>query len=73
MFKYFKVLNQSATLAVLRKASTVFLRGGGLLYTFNWIIVDIVNVLQNLSRFDINDLVDNTAHKPLLHILVKCL
>lgn len=45
MFKYFKVLNDSATLAVLRKASTVFLRwGGGLLYTFNWIIVDIVLV-----------------------------
>lgn len=82
MFKYFKVLNDSATgtvpvistVAVLRKASTVFLRwGGGLLYTFNWIIVDIVNVLQNLSRFDINDLVDNPAHKPLLHILAKCL
>lgn len=73
MFKYFKVLNDS-TVAVLRKASTVFLRwGGGLLYTFNWIIVDIVKVLQNLSRFDINDLVDNTAHRPLLHILAKCL
>lgn len=32
MFKYFKVLNDSATLAVLRKASTVFLRWGASLY-----------------------------------------
>lgn len=54
MFKYFKVLNDSATgtvpvistVAVLRKASTFFFKGGGggLLYTFNWIIVDIVLV-----------------------------
>lgn len=56
-----------------KKGQYWFFKGGGLLYTFNWIIVDIVNVLQNLSRFDINDLVDNTAHKPLLHILAKCL
>lgn len=32
MFKYFKVLNDSATLTVLRKASTVFLRWGASLY-----------------------------------------